>query len=265
MRRADCGVGALGRFVQIRLELNGGIERWANVVQPRLSFLPRSEQVPHLKLRATPLRTAAVSFGPTGDMMVGDFPALNFGTGDFTLSVLFRIESDRGDDHILGKDSYSGGNTYGGYFLQHVQGRLRFSTRDLKNGKGPASYLDSKTSIRRGQWVRATGVRRSGVLHLYLHDAVSSDVSRREPGSTNVDTGVPLKLGEMDESASGALHGQIAEVLIYRRGLSAEEVGQLHDYLRQKHLGAVSDSPRRSAVIDFCQALFCLNEFIFVE
>ncbi|MCH2401661.1 MAG: LamG domain-containing protein, partial [Pirellulales bacterium] len=222
---------------------------------------------PRWEPAATTLKQPAVRFGPLPTVMRMDSPeALQFGTGDFTISALFRVDpAAGGDNQILGKDSFSGGNSYTGFFFQHRAEQLRFSTRDLKAGKGPANYLDSKSRLRKGAWHRVTGMRRAGVLSLFLGDGDNADATMREAVETNVNNSQDFKLGEMDETLSGAMNGQIAEVLVFKRALNPEEVYQVHQYLQQKYLVVDDVAPLEKAMADFCQALFCLNEFIYVE
>jgi hypothetical protein len=231
-----------------------------------LSFSAFTNDAPRLVLASTPQQTASVRFGPMRTILrADDHPSLNFGTSDFTVSLLFRInESSDGDDQILGKDSFRGGNSYTGYFFQHMRGHLRFSTRNLVADKGPVNYLDSTASVHKGRWHRATGVRRDGTLHLYLDSSSGPNVSRREVSPTNIDNTVGFKIGDMDEHDSGSLEGNIAEVLVYNRGLSDNEVHDLHEYLVRKHLGNAG-TPLDYAIRDFCQVLFCLNEFVYIE
>lgn len=225
-----------------------------------------TEDAPRLELASTPQRTASVRFGPDPTILrADDHPSLNFSTKDFAVSVLFRIDkSSDGNDHILGKDSFAGGDSYTGFFLQHVSGQLRFSTRNVNEGKGPVNYLDSSPRVLKGHWHRATGVRRDGTLFLYLDGASGPDASRREASPTSVDNVAGFKIGDMDEEDSGTLRGNIAELLVYNHGLGDDEVVELHEYLKQKHLGNTR-SPLEYAVADFCQVLYCLNEFVYIE
>ena len=108
-------------------------------------------------------------------------------------------------------------------------------------------------------------MRRAGVLSLFLGDGDNADATMRETAETNVNNPQGFKLGEMDETISGAMNGQIAEVLVFDRALSQEEVYQTHQYLQQKYLCVDDVVPLEKAIADFCQALFCLNEFIYVE
>ncbi|MEE3371993.1 MAG: DUF1549 domain-containing protein [Planctomycetota bacterium] len=223
--------------------------------------------VPRWEPTATTLKQPAVKFGPMPTVMrMTSQEALQFGTADFTISVLFRVDPAAGDDNqILGKDSFSGGNSYTGFFFQHRNEQLRFSTRDLKAGKGPVNYLDSMSRLRKGAWHCATGLRRAGVLSLFLGDGEDADTTMREAAETNVNNPLDFKIGEMDEAMSGALNGEIAEVLAFDRALRPAEVYQAHQYLQQKYLVGDDVVPLEKALADFCQALFCLNEFIYVE
>lgn len=242
------------------------LSRWAG--RATTSGVRANEgHVPRWEPAATTLKRPAVRFGPMPTVMrMASQEALQFGTEDFTVSVLFRIDPAAGDDNqILGKDSFSGGGSYTGFFFQHRNEQLRFSTRDLKAGKGPVNYLDSMSRLHKGIWHCATGLRRAGVLSLFLGDGGDVDTTLRETAETNVNNPRDFKIGDMDETISGALNGEIAEVLVFDRALSPAEVYQTHRYLRQKYLLGDDVVPLEKALADFCQALFCLNEFIYVE
>ena len=234
--------------------------------QPSLGFNVVSESLPTLRAGETPLQKPAVRFGPAANVLRCNDRQLNFGTGDFSISVLFRIDADAGDDHhILGKDNYAGSNTYSGYFLQYHNQRLKFCTRRVSNGQGQRVGLLTAPLIRKGRWYRATGVRRRGVLSLYLDDEPTPQGTLREPEPVNIDNMNGFKLGDMDEHPGSPFQGAVAELLVFQRGLTAQEVAECHAYLRHKYIDDTPVSPLQSALTDLCQALFCLNEFIYVE
>ena len=231
-----------------------------------IAFSAVTDEFPILESTATPRGKPAVRFGPAPTILRTNHPRLNFGTGDFSITVLFRIDASAGNDHhILGKDNYSGTASYSGYFFQQYSDRLKFCTRRVEPGKGHSVDLETEPFIRKGQWYRATGVRHSGTVSLYVDDAESADVSRREPEPIDINNAAGFKIGDMDESLSGSLNGSIAEVLVFDRALTSDEVRVGHDYLRQKYLLDDAVNPLEMALADFCQALFCLNEFIYVE
>ncbi len=248
----------------------GEVSRWADRRAERtgLVFVPRGTGRPRLIEQATPSGQSAVLFGPGPTVLQAeDNPRVEFGTGDFSISVVFRLHpSSGGGVQILGKDSFPGqGTSHTGYFFHETAGHLRFSTRDLKSGKGPVNYLDSHGTIRRGRWHRATAVRSGRSVKLFLDDALSPDRMLVEPSPTNTDNVVPLKLGLIDESISGALHGELAEVRIYRRALSDEQVRLLHARQGREYLGHEPADPLDLALTDLCQAIFCLNEFFYIH
>lgn len=199
-------------------------------------------------------------FGPEATFLrSANHRSLNFGTGDFSITVMFRY---RAPSNLLGKDTYPGkGNSYTGYFLQVMKDRLRFATRDLRSGKGPQNYLDSESVLRKDQWHRATVVRSAGTLHMYLDEASSIHKSMPERTATNVNAPTGLKIGEMDDHDAGSFQGDLAEVLIYNRALTPREVRDNHRYLQQKHVGVAPRSSLEDALTDFCQALFCICTF----
>jgi len=248
----------------------GEVSRWADARSQRtgIVFRPRASGRPRLVVAATPTGRPAVAFGPKPTVLqADDNPSVEFGTGEFTVSVVFRMDpASVNGTQILGKDSYPGsGTSYTGYFFHEERGHLRFSTRNLRNGKGPVNYLDSYGTIHKGRWHRATAVRSKGTVKLYLDQAVSPDRILAEPSPTNVDNDVPLKLGLIDEDPSGAFHGALAEVRIYRRALSDEQVWLLHARQGRVYLGHQPIDPLDLALVDLCQAVFCLNEFLYIE
>ena len=248
----------------------GPVERWRDhrPGATAVEFLPLGQRRPVVKKDATPKQRSSVKFGPGATVLkAADHPSLNLGTGDFTISVVFRLDpGSKGGHQILGKDSFPGsGGDYTGYFFHEQKGKLRFSTRNRRGGQGQQNYLDSHGAIVKGRWHRATAVRRRQLLRLFLDNAVRVDRELREPAPTNTDAAVGLKLGLIDESLSGAFHGEIAEVRIYRRAMESNEVRQLHRLLGSYYLTARPIDPLELALADLCQAIFCLNEFIYVE
>ena len=248
----------------------GEVSRWSDRRAERtgLVFVPRGAGRPRLNEGATPSGRGAVLFGPGPTVLqAADNPRVEFGTGDFSISVVFRLHPTGGAGvQILGKDSFPGqGSSHTGYFFHETAGHLRFSTRDLKSGKGPVNYLDSHGPIRRGRWHRATAVRSGRSVKLFLDEALSPDRILVEPSPTNIDNLVPLKLGLIDEDISGALHGELAEVRIYRRALSDEQVWLLHARQGREYLGHAPADPLVLALVDLCQSIFCLNEFLYIQ
>ena len=114
-------------------------------------------------------------------------------------------------------------------------------------------------------WHRATAVRSKRTVKLFLDQAVAPDRILVEPSPTNVDNDVPLKLGLIDEHPSGAFHGALAEVRLYRRALSDEQVRLLHARQGREYLGLQPVDPLDLALVDLCQAIFCLNEFLYIQ
>ena len=266
---SDAGNGLVLDLTADGLE-PGEVLRWADARSQRtgIVFRPRESGRPRLVVSATPTGRPAVAFGPKPTVLqADDNPSVEFGTGDFTVSVVFRMDpASANGTQILGKDSFSGdGTSYTGYFFHETKGHLRFSTRNLRSGKGPVNYLDSHGTIRRGRWHRATAVRSKRTVKLFLDQAVAPDRILVEPSPTNVDNDVPLKLGMIDEHPSGAFHGALAEVRLYRRALSDEQVRLLHARQGREYLGLQPVDPLDLALVDLCQAIFCLNEFLYIQ
>ena len=99
---------------------------------------------------------------------------------------------------------------------------------------------------------------------MYFNDIPSADAVLREKNPTNVNAMTAFKIGDMDDDIAHAFHGDIAELLIYQHALDEQEIVENHRYLKQKYL-EVSPNAFQNAFSDFCQALFCPNEFIYIE
>ena len=101
-----------------------------------------------------------------------------------------------------------------------------------------------------------------------------TDPTYREESPTNIDNTVGFKIGDMDEQESGSLNGNIAEVLVYNRGLSDNEVHNLHQYLHNnilanhRQFAGETDQPIAALLTDLKQRgmldstlVVCCGEF----
>ncbi|MCA9036772.1 MAG: DNRLRE domain-containing protein, partial [Planctomycetaceae bacterium] len=213
------------------------IEVWTDKVRSN-NAISGTNAAPEYLRHVTPGGRAAIHFGDSNAVLsVVDSTDFNFGTSDFSASILFRAADNAPDDiHIFGRDTFSGDHSnYTGFFLQRNLGRLRFSTRNVVGGSGPQNYLDSVAPIVNGVWYRVTVSRESGLLRMHIDDSAGPDATLVEASPTNVSNSASLKFGEFDQHPHGAFRGEIAAAMIYPRALSQEEVALNHAYLKRRY------------------------------
>ena len=132
---------------------------------------------------------------------------------------------------IIGKHSYRA--NLGRWYLSITSdGKIR-NVVDLGEG---GTVLDSITDIRNTGWRMITGVwDRSISRKVYIDDKLESSYTQNS-SSTNVQNSDPFRVGS-GSSANGSTHfsyfnGSIANVSVYNRALTADEVRQ--NYLATK-------------------------------
>ena len=247
----------------------GQLRRWKDKRHPMVSenAVHETDIAPTYVPRATPLGQPAIRFGAQPDRLaIDNAGSFDFGTGDFTISILFRLDPATAENHhIVGKDSYSGSGPYAGYFIQWLHGSVRFATRNVSSDKQIENLLDSRSTFNKGIWQRITCVRKSGNLSIYVDDALRPDAVLAEREPTDISSPTKLKIGAMDDHVESNFHGDIAEILLYNQALTPPQIYQNHAYLRTKYLSKKTMGRLEMTLVDFAQSLMCLNEFIYVD
>lgn len=213
-------------------QTGGVVRRWADKSFPNQD--PVSTQTsPTFVVNSTPNGSPAIRFGTSRSVMqVDDAQAFRFGTNDFTVSTMFRIAPNAPDNvHVFGNDTFAGGSTYVGFFLQRIAGKLTFATRNVVGGVGPELYMQSNASVINGQWYKVTARRQSGVLSLSFGAGNSVNVQQQESPRIDITNAGRVKVGDMDDDGVQFFSGDIASILVYNRALSSEEIQVNHSYL----------------------------------
>ncbi len=162
-----------------------------------------------------------IMFDGTDYLTVPDHPSLDFGTGDFTISMWFNISQIPvgGSQQLLSK-RVAGTN----YELQlDVDGTI---SAYLEGAGGATLTLESlSVADRLGVWIHLALARKEGQAYLYV-DGIAED-SGASPHDVN--TNAALQIGrDFDGTADNEYFiGRIDEIRIWDRGLSADEI-QMH-------------------------------------
>ncbi|WP_089719454.1 DUF4347 domain-containing protein [Candidatus Entotheonella palauensis] len=153
--------------------------------------------------------------GNNDHILVADDPALNFGTGDFSVAVWFNsTQIPSGLARIIGK---SGGG-FGWVIFTDNFGDVNF----FVSGTTGSRTL-SLSGMLDGAWHHVVGVRSGANLSFYI-DGLPFFNSSGSPFG-NVNDPDPFLIGV--SSVSGDFDGLIDDVRLYNRALSASDVNEL--------------------------------------
>jgi len=152
---------------------------------------------------------------------------LAFGTGDFTVSCWVYIPSldqtrrkiiqGQYAEHDVAFDFRVEGTIGGTPVIDHFVWASRSSD-------GLYRSVASQDTIEVGKWHHLVGIRKDGTLYFYLDNVLQGS---REDAGIDLATPQYLWLGT-NRGASDYLNGIIAEVRIYNRALSTNEIKQLY-------------------------------------
>lgn len=165
---------------------------------------------------------------------VGDPPdgSLDFGTADFTLSVWFKTSIAPGFFVCKRAKGY-----YAGYdFYTEPDGKIFARIAD------GSSISDARTTagFNDGLWHYAVAVYdRDGVIRIYV-DGVSKATSGSIGGIGSVNNSEPFTIGDRNDPGHHSyFEGNLDDVRVYSRALSAEEVEELYSMEMSAHERAI--------------------------
>ena len=176
--------------------------------------------------------SSAALFDGSGGFFVPDNNAMNFGTGNYTVSVWYKTATtQRGmiwqESGALG----SGDNQTWLRILGSATNLTSFSTEDQSGGStinlttanaGPAATTND------GVWHHVVCVRQGAVTSLYI-DGVKIREATSPTGTKTTSNSAGFKVG-MQESTTGFSNkyiGQMDDLIIYKRALTAAEITAL--------------------------------------
>lgn len=168
--------------------------------------------------------------GSSGRISIGNSASLNFGTESFSLEAWFNWNGGGGTaaNNIIRKSNYGPG-AGSGYWLRVGAGKLEFSVGATTQAEGQSIIV---APISTGIWHHVVGVKdRSGDVKLYV-DGKSVGTVLRQATVTESTSEFPFTIGAWEGYPGGPRefwNGEIDDVAVYNRALSAEEARSLFD------------------------------------
>jgi len=156
--------------------------------------------------------------------------AFDFGTGDFSVFVVAKTNSKTSYPHTISK--HAGYNTYGfNLQLDANNGKLRSL---IHNGSGITSYSGSPDISDDVARLMMVEWDRGGFMSGYVNGTTAGNLDVSGFSATNLSNAYPLRVGA---KANGGEYwnGEIAEVLIYDKVLTANERFEVEKYLANKY------------------------------
>ena len=169
----------------------------------------------------------ALTFDGSDDYVnCGSPSTLNFGTGNFNLSCWVNIPSTSGADWIGIISRYVLVSS-AGFWIQ-----LNPGNRYVGFGWDGSAFITSSSSAGGGQW-KFISCQRTGSTsaEVYVNGISVASSSSMSSGTSN---GQQIDIGRMDIAGRYSA-GNIAQVSIYNRALSAAEISQNFNALRGRY------------------------------
>jgi hypothetical protein len=173
-------------------------------------------------------------FNGSGGFYVADHEAMNFGTGDYTVSVWYKTNTNqRGmlwqESGALG----SGDNQTWLRILGSATNLTSFSTEDATGGSTinlTTANSGTTATTNDGVWHHVVCVRSGAVTALYI-DGVKIREATSATGAKTTSNSAGFKVGMQEGTAgfSNAFNGQIDDLVIYKRALNQSEISALKD------------------------------------
>ena len=168
--------------------------------------------------------TSAAYFDGASYLVIPNSPQLNFGTGDFSISLWLKT-SDTSQQMILQKGRINGPKDPQYWVrLNDAHGDLTFLTGD---GMPPSALCTNNGVVANDYaWHHLVAMRQGEKLQVYLDTIMISEI---EGYVRNVDNNQTLKIGTQNfYGKRNFFTGSIDELRIYNRALSTEEIKTLH-------------------------------------
>jgi len=167
----------------------------------------------------------ALDFDGSNDYLeIAGFPDL---TGDFTVTAWIRPNSTSGDQRIYCDDE-ANGQGFGLSLGDGGSGRLRFFSRNVS-----PIELNSSAAVATGTWQFVAGVHDAAAKQrrMYVGATMVGSDTGSYTGTWGTDAGPASIGGEVDGTSEGVAKwrfgGQIDDVRVYDRVLSADEIAEL--------------------------------------
>jgi len=188
---------------------------------------------------------ALVYDGTNDYTLVPSASSLNFGTGDFTISVWINFQDLVIDGNtFISKDDL----TNGFLFNINIDG-LGFQTK-ASNASTSIRYDLANFNI--NNWYNITGVRKSNILYLYVNGVLTGSIAESTSSSTT--SSANLRLAEGADTILEVCNCKISAVQMYNRALTSSEIIQNFKGLAKRYNIDVSYNPDINLNLDFTKA-----------
>ena len=169
----------------------------------------------------------ALSFDGVDDYVdLGDIDEFEFGEDDFSISVWIYPRNHSGSGHIITK--YYWGNEQRQWYLAHSASDAILFYTNPTGASSDHEVLESVSTVARNTWTFVTTVRKGSTKYIYINGKLDTT------GTTaGILAGQSAKvyIGAVDSPSEGLHHffnGEIDDVRIYDKALSAEEIQELY-------------------------------------
>lgn len=198
-------------------------------------------------LRVNGIVGGALDFDGSNDsVVVSDNNALDFGTGDFSIEAWIRTADNNGI--IVSKRQRLNSGRYLGYLFMVHNGRLLLQLADPE-----ASFLNylSNASVNDNNWhhVAVTVDRNSSSGgRMYVDGQLVYQFNPRSRDG-NLNNSSPLTIGRVSDGQNNFFDGQIDEVTLYSRMLSANQINGIFNATSSGKCDEPSISPLQATVL----------------
>lgn len=168
--------------------------------------------------------------GTSDHLIITDNATVRMGSGDFTIAMVMDVDSSLNRLISKGRGGSSGSN-YKNYGITVNNGAPRFNMDDDDTAvavTGGTNIANSKVSV----MVMRDG-NEARILVNGVDDATPKDITGM--GSIDETNPTGLFIGRDANTASAYTTGNIPEVIMYKKALSAQEVIKLQNYLASNH------------------------------
>lgn len=168
----------------------------------------------------------AFSFDGSNDYIsIPKTPALNFGTGDFSVEFWVKFNNTASLGGMVSGDNFGAAGDYNGWLFNNdfSSGGMGWMTRKASVGATHARFAAGNFS--NGTWYHLAGVRSGRTLSFYVNGTLVS--SGTEGSAIDVSNPYEIRIGSLSLGSPQNFPGMIDELALYSRALSPSEVASV--------------------------------------
>ena len=154
---------------------------------------------------------------------------IQFDTSDFSISGWFRSNSGNTNYKQIWNSGYNGGTPDVEIAINQTTNRLSFYVRP------PGSSVQTSYSVDDNVWRYFVGVKTSSLISLYVNGSFVSSTSETFTSDVDVAGVIPRIGNGLSSINNRPFKGNIAQVIIYNKALTAEEVQQNYNALKGRY------------------------------